>query len=469
MVSALFMFLSVLVSVFNGMDEGFTPLLISAAVTLLAGYFPVIFVKKPDIPSVREGYLIIVLAWLCSFIFGMLPYLMYGQDFTLINSFFESVSGYTTTGSTIVTAVESLPKSILFWRSSTHFIGGLGVIVLLLMIMPDTSTAKFRLSSLELSVMSKGGYRFKAGKVVRIMVGVYLMLALTETLLLMLAGMTPFDAINHSFSTVATGGFSTKNTSIMHFDSNLIDIIIIVYMTLAATHFGVIYAIFAKRSFAPLLKDVPKYYLSVILVLSLCVTLTLMFQGGYTSFGKALLDSVFQVVSFLTTTGFGNADNALWPVLANFFLLFAAFHCGCSGSTTGGVKADRMLVAFKSIRNEIKLRIHPNAVSRVHLDGGLVRNDVIYGVALYIVLYITFLFLSFILVLLTGVEVHEAFSGTLSSIGNVGPALGSLGTMGNYAAQPDAAKLIYAFDMFLGRVEIFPIISVIGMALSRKR
>ena len=469
LVSALFMFLSVMVSIADGLDEAFTPLLISFLITLIVGAFPLIFVRHAQESSVQDGYITIVIAWLMSFIVGMLPYILYGGEFTIVNAWFESVSGYTTTGSTILTDIESLPRSLLFWRSSTHFIGGLGVVVFLLLIIPNASSFKFKLSNLEVSDLSQYGYRSRRVSVPRTMLSVYVGLTVLETLLLMSAGMSFFDAVNHSFSTMATGGFSTRNASIMHFDSTAIDIIIIVFMILASMHFGVIYAMLIKRSFAPVRNSVSLYYLSVILALSLLVTLILMLQGGYTSFGKALLDSVFQVTSFISTTGFGNADNALWPMLANAFLLFAALHCGCSGSTTGGIKADRMLIIFKSIPNEFRRRLHPSYIFSTKVDDHAVDNARLYSVYLYFVTYVFIVFISFMLVLMSGAEVSDAFSGTLASIGNVGPGLGSLGTMGNYAAQPDFAKLIYAGLMFLGRIEIFPVLAVFHLMFNFRK
>ena len=470
LVNALFMLLSVIVSITDGLDDAFAPLVVSFLITSILGAFPLIFVRNTHENSIKDGYVTMVIAWLMSFIVGMLPYVLYGGEFTLINAWFESVSGYTTTGSTILTDIESLPRSLLFWRSSTHFIGGLGVVVFLLLMIPDASSVKFRLSDLEISALSQYGYRYRRANVPRIMLSVYVGLTLTETLLLMMAGMSFFDAVNHSFSTIATGGFSTKNTSIMHFDSPAIDIIIIVFMILASMHFGVIYAMLIKKYLAPIRNSVTKYYLKVILVLSLFITFVLMLQGGYSSFGKALLDSVFQVVSFISTTGFGNADNALWPVLANIFLLFAAFHCGCSGSTTGGIKADRMLIIFKEIGNEFKRRLHPSSVFCTKVDDHTVNNDQISGVFLYFVAYVFILFVSFLAVLMSGVEISDAFSGTLASIGNVGPGIGGLGTMGNYASQPLFAKIIYTAVMFLGRLEIFPVLAVMNLLLDfRKR
>lgn len=469
LINALFMFIAILISLYEGGDSGLTPLTISFCVTFITGMFPFIFVKGKQETSLASGYLTIVLSWLLSFIFGMLPYVLWGGEFTLINAWFESVSGYTTTGSTILNDIESLPKSIVFWRSSTHFIGGLGVIVFLLMIIPDNNPAKLKLTHLEFSALSKEGYKYKSGTTAKVMITVYAGLALTESLLLWAAGMSLFDAVNHAFSTVATGGFSTRNTSIMYYDSIAIDIIITVFMALSAMHFGVIFATFAQRSLKPLKNPVTRYYLSVIAIFSIIITLSLKFQGGYDSWGKALLDSTFQTVSYITTTGFGQADNALWPLLANTILLFAAFHCGCSGSTTGGIKADRMYISLKVIYNDFKKRLHPSSLFRTKIGSRVLGDETISSVFLYIVLYIFITLLSFIIILICGVDIGDAFSGTVASLGNVGPGTGSIGTMGNYAAMPAVVKFVFTIDMFFGRVEIFPILIVISMFFKRSK
>ena len=468
LINAFFMLISTGISIYNGFDPGFTPLFISFLVTVITGTFPFIFVKKSERTTLQSGFLTIVLSWLLSFIFGMLPYVLWGGEFTLVNAWFESVSGYTTTGSTILQDIEALPKSLLFWRSSTHFIGGLGVIVFLLMILPDSSPTKLRLTHLELSSLSKEGYRYKTSTVIKVMVSVYIGLTMVETLLLWAAGMTLFDAVNHAFSTVATGGFSTKNTSIMYFDSVPIDIIITVFMALSAMHFGVIYAIIAQRSFKPLKNPVSRYYFGVIAICSVLITFSLIAQGGYDSWGRAILDSTFQTVSYLTTTGFGQVDNAAWPLLANTVLLFTALHCGCAGSTTGGIKADRMYISIKAIMGDFRKRLSPSAVFRTRVGDACVAEDTVSSIFLFIVLYIIVIFLSFVAVLLCGVDIAEAFSGTLASLGNVGPGLGSLGTMGSYGSQPEVAKFIYTMDMFLGRLEIFPILVAISLLFNRK-
>lgn len=469
LVNAFFMLLSVVISVANGYDSGFSPLLISALITLVVGFFPFIFGNEvPDV-KLKEGYVIIVSAWLLSFLAGALPYIMYGGEFTVINAWYESVSGYTTTGSTVLTDIEALPKSLLFWRSSTQFIGGLGVIVFLLLIFPESSPFKLRVSNLEIASMARTGYLFKADTTIRIMLGVYILMTIAETILLRLAGMSFFDAVNHSFCTVSTGGFSTKNASIMHYDSVRIDMIIIFFMIISSLHFGIIYAVCAKRSLKPLTSSITRYYLTVILLLSISVMLLLKIQGGYQTWGNAMLDSVFQVSSFISTTGFGQADNSSWPFLANLLLIFAAIHCGCSGSTTGGLKADRFMIALRELRNEFLRRMHPASVFRTRIDGHVLKSDIMSSVFTYIVTYVVFILIFFLIILFYGVDVDVAFSGTVASLGNVGPGIGAIGTMGNLADLPSAVKFIFTFEMFVGRLEIFPVLIVISMITGKSR
>ncbi len=469
LVSALFMFLSIIVSIVDGRDSAFGPLMISFIITLIVGAFPFIFVKKSQSLSLNDGFLTIVLSWLLSFIFGMLPYVLWGGEFTLINAWFESVSGYTTTGSTILNDIEALPRSLIFWRSSTHYIGGLGVVVFLLLVMPDASPYRLKLTNMELSSLSKEGYRYKSTKTIAIITKVYVVLTLVFFFSLWAAGMSSFDALNHAFSLAATGGFSSRNLSIGYYQSDLINILVIVFMAISALHFGLLYAVFITRSMKPMNNTVVKYYFGSILVMSVMIMLSLKMQGGYESWGRAAMDSTFTVVSYMTTTGFSICDNSIWPWLAGIVLVIASFQCGCSGSTTGGLKVDRVLIAFKAISNEVKRRLHPSAVSQVRLSGHHLPDNAVHSVMLYIVLYFVVIFLSVIGVLMCGAEVPEAVSGVIASIGSVGPGLAEVGSMDNYSLQPAVAKFIYAFDMFLGRVEIYPILIVISLMFKRNR
>ena len=237
LVSAFFMFVSLLISIAEGLDSAFTPLLISLIITTIVGGFPFIFVRNSQSLTLKDGFLTIFLAWLLSFVFGMLPYVLWGGEFTLINAWFESVSGYTTTGSTILNDIEALPKSLLFWRSSTHYIGGLGVVVFLLIVIPSASPYRLKLTNMEMSSLSREGYKYNSSKLVFVITSVYIGLTLTSCLVFWAAGMPFFDAVNHAFSIAATGGFSPRTMSIGYYQSDLINIIAMVFMVIAAMHF----------------------------------------------------------------------------------------------------------------------------------------------------------------------------------------------------------------------------------------
>jgi trk system potassium uptake protein TrkH len=469
LVSALFMALSIGVSMLYGRDTGFGPLLISFVITLIVGAFPFIFVKNVPSLSTKDGFVTIVLAWFLSFIFGMLPYVLWGGEFTLINAWFESVSGYTTTGATILNNIEALPKSLLFWRSSTHYIGGLGVVVFLLLVMPDASPYRLRLTDMELSTLSKDGYRYKSTKVIWVITMVYLGLTVASTLSLWAAGMPFFDAINHGFSIAATGGFSTRNLSIAAFDSQIINFVAMVFMAVAAVHFGLIYSVVATRSFKPLNNTVIKYYFGSIVLMSSIVAFSLIRGGSYDSWGRAIMDSFFNVISYMSTTGFANCDNSQWPWLAAFILVFVSFHCGCSGSTTGGIKIDRLLISFKAIGNEIKRRLHPSSVSKVRLGDHHLSDSVIGAVMMFIVLYFLVILISVVLAMVFGTGAMDAISGVVASVGSVGPGIGHIGSLENYSTQLVSAKIIYTIDMFLGRLEIYPLLVVISMIFRREK
>lgn len=469
LVSALFMLLSVIVSVANGNDSALAALSISFIITFTVGIFPFIFVRKTSAITLKDGYLIIVLSWLLSFVFGMLPYALWGGPFTVVNAWFESVSGFTTSGSTILDDIEALPNSLLFWRSSTHFIGGLGVVVFLLLIIPSASPIKLRLTNMELSSLSKDGYNVRANKTVYIFAIVYLALGVVAFFSYWAAGMSPFDAVNHAMSVCASGGFSTRNMSIAAFDSRLIEGLTMVFMYTASIHFGLVFMTFATRSLRPLRNPVLRFYTLALVVFSIGLGISLKNNGISGSWGRAFWDGTFSVLSVASTTGFACVDNASWPIQASLITMFLGIMCGCAGSTTGGIKADRVLVLIKAISRQVKQIIHPSSVNEVRLGNHILRDEEVTPQILYITLYSVMLIISVFLCLLVGVDSHNAFAATISSLGNVGPAVEELGTMGSFNSVPVAAKLIYTFDMFLGRIEIYPVLAVVAMIFSRKR
>ena len=469
LVSALFMAMSIGVSLIYGRDSGFGPLMISFLITMIVGAFPFIFVRKVPVLSLKDGYVTIILAWILSFIFGMLPYVLWGGEFTLVNAWFESVSGYTTTGSTILTDIEALPKSLIFWRSSTHYIGGLGVVVFLLLVMPEASPYRLKLTNMELSSLSKEGYKYKSTKVLMIITSVYLVLTVSSFLALWAAGMPLFDAVNHAFSIAATGGFSSRNLSIAAFDSQLITVVTMIFMCIAAMHFGLLYSVFVTRSFKPLRNPVVKYYFGTIIVMTGLISFYLIKDGGYDSWGKAIIDASFNVVSYMSTTGFANCDNAQWPWLAAVVLIFVSLHCGCSGSTTGGIKVDRLLISFKALGMEVRRRLHPSSVFQVKMGKHHLPDSTVGAVMMYIVVYVLVIFASIVLVMMCGTDAADAVSGVIASVGSVGPGVGDLGSFDNYSTQLPVAKMIYTFDMFLGRLEIYPVLIVLSMIFRRER
>jgi trk system potassium uptake protein len=468
LVSALFMFLSILVSVANGNDSALAALMISFTITFTVGVFPFIFVRKSAAITLKDGYMIIALSWLLSFIFGMLPYALWGGPFTIINAWFESVSGFTTTGSTILDNVEALPNSLLFWRSSTHFIGGLGVVVFLLLIIPSSSQMRLRLTTLELSSLSKREYRSGANKTVYIFTYVYFGLTAASFLLYVMAGMSPFDAINHAMSVVATGGFSTRNASIGAYDSITIDLITMLFMVLSSVHFGMIFVAVVTRSLKSFKNEIFKFYLSMMVVAGVIVSISIKAHGFEEAWGRSFLSGFFHVMSFASTTGFSIADNSSWPVLSNTILVLMGVCCGMAGSTTGGIKSDRMMFLFKEVKYQLRMVLHPASVKDIRVNGRVIRQNDIAPHILYIALYGLVVIISLVACLTLDPDNNQSFTAILSSLGNVGLSVDQLGSIYNFNGEPSSLKFIYTLDMFLGRVEIYPILAVVMMIFSRR-
>ena len=468
LVSALFMLLSVFVSLLDGGDTALAPLLISFTITFIFGIFPFFFVRKTTQISLKDGYMIIFLSWLLSFIFGMLPYALWGGPFTLVNAWFESVSGFTTTGATILEEVEGLPRSLLFWRSSTHFIGGLGVVVFLLLIIPNSSPMRLRLTNMELSSLSRDDYRSRANRTVFIFAYVYLGICAAAFLSYLLAGMPMFDAVCHAFSVCATGGFSSRSASIGAFGSPLISVITIVFMFLASIHFGLIFMALVKRTLRPLNNPVLRFYCIALAAVAVITSVSLKLEGIESSWGKAFLNGTFHVVSYTSTTGFAIADNSSWPMLPCFMLVLVSLICGCAGSTTCGLKVDRVIVLFKAIHMQILKTLYPSSIFEVRVGRRILRDEEIYPQVLYISMYFLLLGLSAITILLLGDPNGHALTGSVATLGNVGPSLGSIGSMGNFNMEPGAIKFVYTVNMFLGRVEIYPVFAVLSGIFKRK-
>lgn len=458
--AALFMAVSAVVSFLNGMDSSFYPLVLSSLITALMGAFPMLFVPRIEQISNKEGFCIVVGSWIMACVVGMFPYLMWGGEFSLVNAWFESVSGFTTTGATILHNVEALPKGLMFWRSCTAWLGGVGVVMFALVVLPSLGKTKMTLSNVELSSLAKDNYRYRTQQIVRILMVVYMGLTIITTLLLKVAGMGWFDALNHAMSACATCGFGTKNLSIAFYDNPYIELVLIGAMILAGIHFGLIYATIIGKPKNIFRSEVTRTYFAVIAVGSLLVAVSLYFGHVYPDLLSSLRHASFQFVSLLTTTGYATADTNTWTTLAILLLIFASVVCGCAGSTSGGLKIDRMLLFAKMFKARMRRQQHPNAVIRLKVDGVIQEEELLTTVITFMVTYLALLFVGAVVNALFGLDMMTAVSSAIACLGNVGPGFGEVGSMANYAELPVVLKLQDAFLMLMGRLEIFGFIQL---------
>ncbi|MBO7188050.1 MAG: TrkH family potassium uptake protein [Tidjanibacter sp.] len=461
--NAAFMLISALISYTNGIDSGYTPLMLSTLLTATLGLFPMIFVKSTRQINSKESYAIMIGAWIMSCVVGTFPFLMWGGEFTFTNAWFESVSGFTTTGSTILSDIEALPKGLLFWRSSTHWLGGAGVVIFSLVILPSFGKARSTITSVELSSLARDNYRYRTRKIVQIICMVYIGLTISSTLLFKLAGMDWFDAINHSFSVSATGGFSTKNASLAYYDNVWIDLVAIFFMLIGGIHLGVIYATVTGKKNNMFRSEIARYYLISTLVACTIISISLVSSGRYDSFGEAARYGFFQGISMVSTTGFATADANLWPPIALFFIILLGIQCGCAGSTSGGLKADRVVLAGKLIKQNFIKQQHPTAVMRTKIDGTTQDSESVNYAILYIVMFVMLVIIGSIVNTACGMDIGTSFTASLTWVGNVGPAFGSMGGFDSFAALPEFAKLFGTLLMLLGRLEIFGLLQLFLM------
>jgi trk system potassium uptake protein TrkH len=417
--------------------------------------------EKPNI-SKREGYLIVTLGWLAMVAFCSLPYLISGEIPSLTDAVFETTSGLTTTGASVLTDIEAVPEGILYWRSLTNWIGGMGIIVLAVAIFPLLGIGGNELFSAESPGPTSDKIHPRIQGTAKRLWYIYVGLTAISTLLLTLAGMTFFDALTHSFSTLATGGFSTKNASIMHFESPLIHYIIIAFMFLGGTNFSLTYLAFKGRFRKIWQNDEFKTYLlfilSMVVFISIAVYSILHGRQESVTFEKAFRDSLFQVVSLVTTTGFVTADYTSWSnglTMVFFILLFLG---ACAGSTAGGIKFIRHLVFFKNSYLEFKRLIHPRAIIPLKLNEQVVAPRIMTHVIIFLLLYMMVFILGTVLMSILGYDFTTSVGAVASCLGNVGPGIGEVGPVDNFGHLSDTAKWLLSFMMLLGRLELFTIL-----------
>jgi trk system potassium uptake protein len=441
-------------------------------VTVIIGLL-LYFLNKPKSTSIqkKEGYLIVTLGWLTLSITGMLPYLLSGAIPNITNAFFETISGYSTTGSSILTNIESMPKGILFWRSATHWIGGMGIIVLTIAILPLLGIGGMQLFMAEAPGPSADKLHPRITDTAKRLYLIYVTLTFVQFLLLKVAGMTWFDAINHAMATMSTGGFSTKNNSVAFYNSlPLVQYIIIFFMLVAGTNFVLTYFALKGKIQKVFQSEEFKYYFFGILgVASLITIIIYFFQDPNLQttiahpmvFGRAesaIRHSLFMVTSVVTTTGFVSADFTMWNFFATgiFFALF--FTGGSAGSTSGGIKIVRHIVMLKNSFLEFKKALHPNGIIPVRYDGKAVNQSIVFNIISFFIIYMLIFIISSVALTLFGLDFQSALGAAASSLGNIGPAIGAVSPVDNFAHLTDAAKWFCSFLMLIGRLELFTVL-----------
>ncbi len=435
--------------------EPLYPLLVSAAFTGLLFIILRIITHNVDTTKIsnRDGYIAVTLSWLVFAIMGSLPYLISGTIPSFIDAFFESASGFTTTGASILQDIEVLPYSILFWRSFTHWIGGLGIIVLVIIILPSLRITAQQLMGLESSLKEKTHPKTKAVGF-RLLI-IYIGLTLSEILFLYLGEMNLFESICHTFGTVATGGFSTKNASIASF-SAYTQYVIAIYMLLSGVSF-VAYYYMLKRQFHKV-KHFEElwFYLGTVLVVIIIIVGILLIKTT-SSFEVILREGVFQAISIITTTGYVTADYLLWPPAAITLIFILLFAGANTGSSTSSIKMSRHLIVLRNVKNIFTRLLHSNVITQIKLNGRPVSEKDNTSIISFVILYLFIFLVGTIIITLTGLDPVTSASGVAATLGNVGPALGSLGPVSNYAHMPEITKFIFVILMIVGRLEIITV------------
>ncbi len=449
-------------------SHDFLPLLASGIAICLIGLVLWLLNRRLDQNSIgkREGYIIVSLAWIIISLFGAIPFVLSGTTSNYTDAFFETMSGFTTTGSSIFTDIEGLPKGILFWRSMTHWIGGMGIIVLSLAILPILGIGGMQLFVAEVPGITPDKIHPRITQTAKRLWLIYVLFTLLQTVLLMFGGMNLFDSLCHAFGTMATGGFSTKNNSAAGF-SPYIQYILIIFMFLAGVNFSLHYFALKGKFQKILHNEELRLYVLILIISSLLITIALIIMQG-TPIEKAFRDSLFQVVSIVTTTGFVSYNYLLWPFFAWFLLFLLMFTGGCAGSTGGGIKMVRINLLFKNSLLELKRIIHPQAILPVRLNGKAISQEIIFNVLAFFLIYIIIFAFGSLLMSSMGMEFESAVGSVAASLGNIGPGLGSVGPVLNYGLIPVPGKWLLAFLMLLGRLELFTVLILFSPTFWKK-
>lgn len=439
--------------------------LLSALISFLIG---ALFTrKKPENRSfyAKEGFVSVALGWIALSVSGALPFLISGEIPDVFNALFESISGYTTTGATILSDVEALSKCMLFWRSFTHWVGGMGVLVFVLCILPLADGNNMHLMRAESPGPSVGKLVPKIRSTATILYGIYTALTVIECVLLLFGKMSLFDAVTTSMATAGTGGFGIKNDSMASY-SVYIQNVVAIFMFIFGVNFNIYFLLLVRKPKEILQSEELRAYLAIVLISTLIIGFNI--SSSFSSIGTSIQQAFFQVTSIITTTGFSTVDFNYWPELSKFVLVILMFIGACAGSTCGGIKISRFIIAWKNLKNEISSFVHPKRVQIIRLEGRKVGNDVVKSVNVYFVLYFLIFIASVFLISIENGSFETNFTAVAATLNNIGPGLDGVGPMENFGGFNPLSKCVFMFDMLAGRLELIPMIILFSPWVWRK-
>ncbi len=443
-------------------EDDLSAFLISALITSIAGLALMVICRIPETPTEirrREGFLIAALCWVLASVFGAIPYLLYGVFASPVDALFESTAGFTTTGATALASIEWLPKGILFWRNFTQWLGGMGIIVLGIAIFPRLFVGGAQLMGLETTGPTTEKFAPKIAETAKKLWIVYIALTAVLTVLLIFGGMSFFDALTHSFSTLSTGGFSCRDASIGAYDSGYIQGLITFFMFLGGTSFVLHFYFFTGKPGRLLRNSEFRFYLFFVIAATMFIALELIQTGVYGTFSESLRYASFQVVSIITTTGFTTTDFDAWPAFVKWVIFMLMFFGACAGSTSGSVKALRIMVLFKKTHREIRRLVYPNVVSPITIEGKAIKEKAVASITSFFILYILLCgFIAFVVLMLEDISLESAVSAAAASITNVGPAFDEVGPANHYAHLRSPTKIILSLAMIIGRLELYTVL-----------
>ncbi len=444
-------------------------ILLSAAITILSGITLWFFTKNADKQQLgkREGYIIVTVGWIAMSAFGSIPFIIHGSITSFTDAFFETMSGFTTTGATILSDIEALPAGLLFWRSMTQWIGGMGIIVLSLAIMPLLGIGGMQLFSAEVPGVTKDKFHPRVKETAKRLWGIYVLLTAAQTILLMIGGLSLFDAINHSFTTMATGGFSTKNSSTAHFDSVFIQYVFIIFMFFAGMNFTLHYHLLHWKFDVFKKNSEFKFYISF-LIFSTIIIMFIHRPHHNFNLEESFRQTLFHVTSLVTTTGFVSSNYENWAPFSRVVFFILLFIGGCAGSTGGGIKFARHSLLLKNSWLEFKRLIHPRAIIPVRFNDKAVSLEIISNVQAFFIIYILIFVIGVVILSLIGLDFFTAIGASATCLGNVGPGLGVVGPVGNFSSLPDIGKWILSFFMLVGRLELFTVLLLLSPSFWKK-